>query len=287
MPSPKHELTLDLFRRRPALLAVLLRSARGVEVESSLAVRSETFAQLKTSSYAADVVLEGERDTLILEVQLRRDEEKLRSWPLYVASAHAATGKRTLVVVLALDGGVARWAARPIATFQDGSFCPIVLQGSSIPRVTDLEAARAEPELAVLSALAHGREHRAVEVGLAAWIGAVTVAVGDADRGKLYADAVLASLSKKDARALLEVVMKTEGFEYKSEWMRQNFAEGRAAGKAEGKAEGLREIVAALCGAHGLGWSDARAALVSAMSVTELERLVVRISADRRWPDDA
>ena len=179
------------------------------------------------------------------------------SWPVYVASAHAATGKRTLLVVLAFDDSVAEWASRPIATFHDGTFRPIVLRASSLPRVTDLDTARAQPELAVLSAFAHGRERGAVEVGLAAWVGAVTVASHDADRGKLYADAVLASLTKRDARALLEVVMKTDGYQYKSEWMKQNFAEGEAKGRAEGKAEG------------------------------KAERLIVRISAERRWPDDA
>ena len=131
----------------------------------------------------------------------------------------------------------------------------------------DLEQARALPELAVLSTLMHGR------------------------RGSLSADAVLAALSSEDMRALLEVVMKNESFPYESEFARENYergmAEGEAKGVAAGKAEGLRTVLIALCRAHGIEWTDARAANVTALDTDTLERLIVRVSAERRWPDDA
>jgi hypothetical protein len=66
MPSTKHELPLELLRRRPELVAQLLR-AMGLEVDAVLVPRSETFAQLSPSSYAADGVLEGEHDTIVIE----------------------------------------------------------------------------------------------------------------------------------------------------------------------------------------------------------------------------
>jgi len=65
---------------------------------------------------------------------------------------------------------------RARATFHDGLFRPLVLGAADIPRVTDTSVARAEPELAVLSALAHGREEGALEVGLAGWDAAAAVA---------------------------------------------------------------------------------------------------------------
>ena len=283
MPGTDHELTVELLRRRPAIVARLLHDALGVRVEDELVVTSETFTQIEPSSYVADLVLEGADTTLILECQGSRDARKLRSWPAYVARAHAATGKRTLLIVVALDAAVAGWAARPIATFQDGGFRPLVIGPSAIPRVTDPAAARSLPELAVLSALAHGRSDSAIEVGLAGWFAAEAVARADEDRGKLYADAVLASLTDENARALLEVVMKTEGYQYRSVFARQNFADG----KAEGKAEGRVEVVRALSEALGLGWSAARAELVSRQSPEQLDRLVARLGTDRRWPDDA
>ena len=94
---------------------------------------------------------------------------------------------------------------------------------------------------------------------------------------------LLAALTGEDARLLLEVVMKTEGYEYESEFARKNFAEG----KAEGRAESMRQMVAALCKAHGIGWDRARAAAIAARTATELEQLALSISAERRWPDEA
>ncbi|MBN8613659.1 MAG: hypothetical protein J0L92_23895 [Deltaproteobacteria bacterium] len=96
-------------------------------------------------------------------------------------------------------------------------------------------------------------------------------------------------------RALLEVVMKNESFPYKSELARESYergmaegeARGEAKGVAAGKAEGLRTVLIALCRAHGIEWTDARAANVAALDTDTLERLIVRVSAERRWPDDA
>ena len=56
---------------------------------------------------------------------------------------------------------------------------------------------------------------------------------------------------------------------------------------AKGKAEGLRAELAALCREHGIAWTEVRAANAAALDAETLERLVVRVSAERRWPDDA
>jgi hypothetical protein len=166
-----------------------------------------------------------------------------------------------------------------------------VIGPDQIPHVTDVAQARRVPELAILSALAHGRDENALAIGLAGWVGAATVALEDADRGKLFADAVLASLRPEDMRALLEVMMKTEGNPYVSEFARRNFeegkVEGRVEGKAEGRVEGLRVAVEVLCRAHAIDWSARRASTVNALDLEALEQLLARISADRRWPDDA
>lgn len=159
----------------------------------------------------------------------------------------------------------------------------------------DLDRARALPELAVLSTLMHGREEGAIDVGLAGFVAAAEVARVDRDRGRLYADAVLAALDVEDMRKVLEAVMKNETFPYKSVFARENYergladgeARGKASGEAAGKADGLRAALHALCRAHGIDWTDERAANVRALDTDTLERLIVRISAERRWPDDA
>ena len=78
-------------------------------------------------------------------------------------------------------------------------FVPIVLGPESLPRITDVEEAVEAPELAVLSALAHGNDPKGVEVVLAA----VAASAGlDEERGKLYCDLVTAGLTESARRAL-------------------------------------------------------------------------------------
>lgn len=136
----------------------------------------------------------------------------------------------------------------------------------------------------------HGAGPDALEVGRAGLTAAAEVAQHDEDRGRLYADAVLASLSVEDQRVLLEVVMKPDGYP-RSEFGRQQYdkgwAEGLAEGKAEGKAEGLRAVLVTVCRQHGIDWTDARAANIAALDAETLEGLLVRLIAERRWPDDA
>ena len=87
-------------------------------------------------------------------------------WPLYLGALHARLSCLACLVVVTADAEVARWAAKPITTFQPGApFTPIVVGPDRIPIVTSPEEAERLPELAVLSALAHGSEARAVEIG--------------------------------------------------------------------------------------------------------------------------
>jgi hypothetical protein len=93
---------------------------------------------------------------VIAEVQLAIDDDKRFSWPLYVAAARASLRCPVTLLVLAPRRPVARWARRPIPLGHPGlALRPIVVGFEQIPRVTDAARARAAPQLAVLSALAH------------------------------------------------------------------------------------------------------------------------------------
>ena len=185
----------------------------------------------------------------------------------------------TWLVVIALDARVAAWAREPIDSFHGGSFAPWVIGPEDVPRVVDAETASSLPELAVLSALAHGREAGAEDVGLAALIAAAVVAQDDEDRGKLYADAVMHALDAT-ARAVLEAKMKAQGYEYQSDFARKYVAEGLA----KGREEGLRAAVRLACEVLGLGWSAERERDVAALDAARLEALCEAIKRDRRWP---
>jgi hypothetical protein len=106
-----------------------------------------------------------------------------------------------------------------------------------VPVVTDVGLARRSPELAVLSALAHGGRPGQEGVLKALLTGLDVV---DHDRADLYADVVLAVLPAA-ARDCLEALLTTTTYEYQSDFARRYFNKGRTEGRAEGEAEGRAE----------------------------------------------
>jgi hypothetical protein len=107
----------------------------------------------------------------------------------------------------------------------------------AIPVVLDEQVARKDPELAVLSAMAHGHE----EVGAAIAHTVLAAMVGlDAERIRLYVDLTMNSLSEA-TRYALEAVMQSGTYEYQSEFARKYVAQGREEGRQEGREEGREE----------------------------------------------
>lgn len=99
--------------------------------------------------------------------------------------------------------------------------------------VTDAEAARRNPELAVLSAPAHGGEDDAEPV-LRAMFAAIDEI--DLEHAKLYTDLAVMVLPAA-AKACLEEIMTTaaqeHGSEFASAYLPKTFARGEAKGRAE------------------------------------------------------
>jgi hypothetical protein len=95
------------------------------------------------------------------------------SWLSYTATLHRALVAPVTVLAVAVTEDMERWCARPYAYDHLGStFRPLVLGPSSIPRITDVEQARALPELALLSVVAHGQKPGAEAIGIAAYLAA-------------------------------------------------------------------------------------------------------------------
>ena len=114
---------------------------------------------------------------------------------------------------------MARWAAEPIRLGPGSSFAALVLGPDTVPVVTDPARAEAEPELAVLSAMAYGRGDvdRAVQIALAALAGAKLVR--DRDVSVLYFDLIDAALNEAARKAFQ---MLPQGYEFQSELMPGN-----------------------------------------------------------------
>ncbi|MBV9313365.1 MAG: hypothetical protein JO100_06355 [Pseudonocardia sp.] len=277
--SSLHEMLVEMFRHRPQLAAELLTGALGVDLPVHEQVRVDTgeCTDVIPTQYRADavvVLMAANQPVLavVVEVQLGRDGDKRWSWPVYVATLRARLRCPTALLVICVDATAATWCATPIELGPGTKLVPFVLGPNQVPVLTNASQAKRVPELAVLSALAHGADPNHGGV-LDALLDALTVV--DAQRAALYSDVVFAALPGA-ARAYLEALMSTGTYEYQSEFVRkyiiQGRAEGKAEGKAEGRAEGKAEGVLTFLDARGIGVpEDARTRITSCYDLDQLD----------------
>lgn len=237
MPSQLHEALLLLFRNRPMLAPELLRDALHVELPAYTDVRidSADLTDIQPAEYRADLVvllLNGKPvQGIVVEAQLSRDERKPFVWPVYVTNLRARLECPVCLLVVTADESVARWAARSTDLGGGNRFIPLVLRPSGVPEVTEELQAQADPELAVLSAMAHGQDAdtaRSVQIALVAQLASEKL---DEDRTQLYLDLILSSLSEAARRALQ--AMNPAKYEYQSEFARKYFSEGIEKGRTD------------------------------------------------------
>jgi len=256
MPSGLHEALVEMFRWRPSLAAELLAGVLGVDlpVFEHARVESGEFTDLTPTEYRADavVVLTAAGTPVlaaVVEVQLGQDRDKRWSWPVYLTTLRARLRCPAVLLVVCVDAVTAAWCSTPIELGHPGArLCPLVLGPDRVPVVTDAGIAARIPELAVLSAMAHGADPDRSDV-LDALLGAL--AAVDEERAMLYSDVVLAVLPVA-AQRYLEALMTTPTYEYQSDFARRHRSQGRAEGRAEGKAEGKALAVLAVFDARGI-----------------------------------
>jgi hypothetical protein len=141
------------------------------------------------------------------------------------------------LLVVTIEDAVARWAAKSIELGPSTRCNPWVVGPSNTPAVTELQDAKENVELAVLSAIAHGRS---ADIPLAARIASADI---DAERSRLYLDLILISLSQNAPEAF-EATMNSLGYEYQSDFARRYYGQGNAEGKAEGRVEIILKLLA-------------------------------------------
>lgn len=257
VPSFLHDFLVDLFRERPPLALELLRACAGIRIEGGTAERgSIDLSQVVPTEYRSDAVTVL-RDpagraiaAAVVEVQLREDEDKRRTWPVYVTAARAGYRCPVTLLVLAPDPAVARWASQPIELGHPGFvLCPVVIGYPQVPRICDVAAARAAPELAVLSVMAHRdlETAEAAEAGLAGM---------PEEKRELYWDVIMSFLPDSvrcTMEALMSEVYVDESWFPGKYWL-QCVERGREAGREEGREagreEGLRCAIVALVSAR-------------------------------------
>ena len=277
MPSHQHEALIELFRHRPALAAELLTGPLGIAVPTHQHVRLDSgdFPDLAPTEYRADTVITLTRgDTpvlsVVIEIQLRPDQGKRRSWPVYLSTMHARSRCPAMLLVICADDRTAGWCATPIEIGHPGwTLVPLVVGPQRIPAVTDPAEAADSPELAVLSAMAHGAHPDRDKIFQALLNGLGTI---DRDHANLYADVVLAALPQA-ARHHLEALMTSATYEYQSDFARRYFHQGKAKGEAKGEARALLTVLAA----RGIAVSDAaRQRITECTDADQLETWIRR-----------
>jgi|SRR5579872_1382345 len=277
MPSRLHEDLLRLFQNRPALAAELAREALHANLPpfSEARVDSSNLNDIRPAEYRADLVVLLLTDRpihgIVIEVQLARDEEKEYVWPAYVCNLRNRIRSPVCLLVITVDENVARWARRPIEIGGDSQFKAWVLSPSGVPEIVDEQTAKQDPELAVLSAVAHGRDadtEKAVQIALAAEVALLNL---DAERSTLYRDILSEALSEAARRALQS--MNPAKYEYRSEFAKRYYGQGLEKGLAEGRAEVILKLLTLRFGELPEG---ARAA-VKAAPVEELDRMSERL----------
>lgn len=259
MPSHLHETLVEMFRDRPSLAPELLRGPLHIAVPDFDEARLSPgdLTDVKPTEYRADAVVtltDAGRAVLaiVIEVQLRTDSDKRRKWPAYAATLHARLG------------------------------CPVALGPRQVPLVTDLDAARRVPELAVLSAMAHGARPDPKPVFHALLTALNSI---DEDHGKLYTDIVLSVLPAA-ARVCLEEFMTTTSHQYQSDFARRYVSEGEARGKAEGKAEGRANAILTFLDARGIEVpDDVRAKIVDCADLDRLDQWIRQAATARGLED--
>jgi hypothetical protein len=242
MRSQLHEALLLLFRNRPTLAPELMRDALHFDLPAFTEARidSAELTEVKPVEYRADLVvllLDGVPVYgIVLEAQLSRKPRKKFVWPVYATSLRARLELPVALLVVTADDATARWAAQPLDLGGGNVFKPLVLGPSGVPEIVDDAAAQADPELAVFSAIAHGRDedaNKAARIALAAHGATLFL---DAERGRMYFDLVFDSLSEAAQKELR--AMDPAKYVYRSDFAKQWIGVGREEGREEGRAEG-------------------------------------------------
>jgi hypothetical protein len=255
-----------------------------IPVHEETRVVSADLTEMQPTEYRADLVIELRNGGLpvlglVVEVQLSVDERKKFVWPAYVANLRARLECPVCLMVVTSDDSVARWARRRIEIGGHNHFTPYVVGPSQIPKITDESEARANPALAMLSVLTHGRDddvELSARIALAAYAGIATL---DVERSKLYCDMILNSLSEAARSALM--TMDARKYEYQSEFARRYVAQGVEQGVAQGMAQGETRGRAALIARQLTlrfgALSDEAQARIQRASITELDAMGERL----------
>jgi hypothetical protein len=231
----QHHALVGLVRENPGLIAIALKKGRAGQVPpqgARLRDASENLSILRPLKLSGDNVLVFEDENknpvfgVIFEVQLGIDRQKRFRWVLYYYLLRDRLNQRlkypdnecpVAVVVFAPNAEVAAWAGMPVTDKSGNVFRPIVVGPDQLPEITDIETARINPALAVISLAAHPLSDAAARTAVLA-----TEDLPKAQRDILF-QAIVAIA--RNIKGLQE--MSTAFNEFTSDFARQHYQDGR------------------------------------------------------------
>lgn len=242
-------------------------------------VESGELTEITPTEYRADaavVFTAADRPVLavVSEVQLNRDRTKRWSWPTYVANLRARLRCPTILLVICPDPATAGWCATPIDIgHPDWVLRPLVVGPAQVPVVTDPRQAGQTPELAVLSAIAHGAGPEQERIFRATLSGLQTV---DQEHLDLYTDLMLAVLPEA-ARHCLEEMVNIATYEPQSDFFRRRIAQAAASAAAQAAAQADAAALLSVLAARDIEVTDdARDLITSCTDLVQFEDWIRR-----------
>jgi hypothetical protein len=273
MPSAPHDALVQIFKDRPQLAVEILRDLMGVELPATPLVQLEntSFNTRRSDDIHADLVMvlgppQSPAHAVIVEIQ--RDTTKdPRQLARYAAALWLMLDCDVSVLVVCPDANAAARYAKPVASGLTGyRFQAHVLGPGDIPAITDPQQAAAQPELAAMAVMVHGRDRKVAEAFIAA------TKKMHPDYGPKYYEYAY-SMSPADVRRLLEEIMTSTTWPVYSPFAKEHFGRGLAEGEAKGEAKAILLVLAA----RDLEVSDdARTRITACTDLAQLETWLTR-----------
>jgi hypothetical protein len=128
MSSTRHQGFIELFRRAPEMIEQVVEETALFPADGPYAWRFETSDEAKLALPAAvpDGILTrwpigGDKPdmAIVLEVLVAPDEERRKTWPLFVRATAERYGCRVELALMATDDETSEWAQQPIIVFSD------------------------------------------------------------------------------------------------------------------------------------------------------------------------
>jgi hypothetical protein len=173
---------------------------------------------------------------------LRKDDDKDRRWPYYIAYMHEKYECPVVLVVVCNDTATARWARNPIRiglpNLTSMTVTAWVLGPDNLGAITDVEQAASDPGLAVLAAITHSQSPEINDILEALADALQTI---DTSTAEVLAELTAAGLANSDGLPIWRALMTTRAYPYHSpmrDWFREE-------GLAEGRARAVVEVLEA------------------------------------------